>query len=102
MANIEGRFLHYEDERQWKAEVAGRMKTKFVVSPEGSVIDTRVMESKTAGEQCERCILSGISAMFFRPRPMVEPRPCAIRLFLRPTGEVSGNQLNPAGTAFGV
>ena len=59
----------YEDERQRHAEEAGRIKVKFVVSPEGSVVDTPVMENKMAGEEFERCILNRVSALSFPSAP---------------------------------
>ena len=59
----------YEDERQRNAEVAGRIKVKFVVSPEGSVVDTQVMDNKMAGGEFERCILNRVGAMSFPAVP---------------------------------
>ncbi|MGC6415643.1 MAG: AgmX/PglI C-terminal domain-containing protein [Bradymonadia bacterium] len=59
----------YEDERQRNAEAAGQIKVKFVVSPEGSVVDTQVMENKMAGGEFERCILNRVGAMSFPAAP---------------------------------
>ena len=69
MANIEGRCPDDEDERQRNAEAAGRIKVKFVVSPEGSVVDTQVMKNKMVGGECERFILNGVDAMSFPAAP---------------------------------
>ena len=59
----------YEDERQRNAAAAGRIRVKFVLSPEGSVVDTQVMENKMVGGEFERCILNGVSAMSFPAAP---------------------------------
>ena len=66
---IEGRCPDDEDERQRNAAAAGRIKVKFVVSPEGSAVDTQVMKNKMVGGECERFILNVVDAMSFPAAP---------------------------------
>ena len=91
-----------------KTNVSGMQKRQVELRsslwslPRGLVVDTQVMKNKMVGGECERFILNGVDAMSFRLHPMVEPRLCAIHLFLMAVSEVLGSMSRPLSLFFGV